>query len=129
MTLKEYFMGRDANYPPADEVRENAEITVEKANRLLEIAEMERGVRSGYRPTEVNLNVPNASHNSKHITCEAVDIADNDGKLKSWCLQNLEVLEDLGLWMESPEFTPTWVHIQIVPPHSGHRVFIPYKLQ
>lgn len=125
ITPKEYFMGRDGQWPPTDQMRLDAAITISRANELLARAEMDRGVRSGYRPDEVNAKVPGASPNSKHKICRAIDIADNDGKLKSWCLANLEVLEEIGLWMESPEYTPTWVHVQMVPPSSRNRVFIP----
>jgi hypothetical protein len=37
----------------------------------------------------------------------------------------MTVLRDLGLWMEHPDKTPTWLHIQTVPPGSGNRVFWP----
>lgn len=125
ITTEAYFMGRDVDYPPSDILKFNAEETVRRANILLTMAEMERGVRSGYRPPEINAQVPNAAPHSKHMTCQAVDIADNDGKLKSWCLDNLSSLDEIGLWMESPEATPTWCHVQWVPPLSGHRVFYP----
>jgi len=42
-----------------------------------------------------------------------------------WCLKHLDVLETLGLWMEDPQWTPTWLHVQTIPPRSGHRVYIP----
>lgn len=123
--LKEYFMGRDTHYPPSDELRSNAVILVGKANKLMLESGLMRGVRSGYRPPEINAQVPNASPHSKHMTCQAVDLEDNDGKIKTWCLKNLDFLADTGLWMESPESTPSWLHVQSVSPLSGHRVFLP----
>lgn len=127
ITLKQYFMGRDESYSNqlTPELNDNAIEVVNKANDLLSHLGYSRGVRSGWRPKEINAMIPGASKTSKHMTCQAVDIEDNDGKLKSWCIQNLSVLEDLGLWMESPEFTPSWLHLQTVAPNSGHRVFIP----
>jgi hypothetical protein len=35
------------------------------------------------------------------------------------------LLQEIGLWIENPMWTPTWVHLQIVPPHSGRRIFVP----
>lgn len=125
ITLEEYYMGRDEHYPPTDVLRANALDTVRKANQLLVSCEIQRGVRSGYRPASINAKVPGAALYSKHITCQAIDIEDNDGKLKSWCLKNLNILEDIGLWMESPESTPSWCHVQTLAPKSGHRVFLP----
>lgn len=118
-------MGRDEAYPPSDELKANAAGIVCKANKLMLESQLFRGVRSGYRPPEVNAKVPNASTHSKHMSCQAVDLEDNDGKLKTWCLKNLSMLEEIGLWLESPESTPTWCHVQCVSPVSGHRVFLP----
>lgn len=125
ITLKEYLMGRDVQYPLDDEQELNAQLTVRRVNQLLYIAGYNRGVRSGYRPAAINSKIPGAAPKSKHISCQAVDIEDNDGKLKSWCLKNLEELESAGIWMEAPEYTPTWCHLQTCAPLSGHRVFIP----
>jgi len=40
-------------------------------------------------------------------------------------LANTDKLEAIGLWLEHPESTPRWCHVQIVPPASGKRVFRP----
>ena len=40
-------------------------------------------------------------------------------------LQRIDALQEIGLWMEDPQWTPTWVHLQIVPPGSRRRVYIP----
>jgi hypothetical protein len=45
-----------------------------------------------------------------------------------WCLRNLNEMETIGLWMENARWTPTWVHLQTVPPLSGHRVYVPSAL-
>lgn len=62
---------------------------------------------------------------SKHLSGEAVDIADAKGVLKAWCLANVAVLEAAGLWCEDFSATPTWLHFQCVPPKSGKRFFLP----
>lgn len=62
---------------------------------------------------------------SKHLSGEADDISDPQQELQAWCKENVEKLEEIGLWMEDFSATPTWVHFQIVPPRSGKRWFVP----
>ncbi len=66
----------------------------------------------------------NAPH-SRHLTGQAADIADPDGKLKAFLRAHPEVLEGAGLWCEHWDATPTWWHGQTVAPHSGLRWFQP----
>lgn len=60
---------------------------------------------------------------SKHLFCQAVDIEDKDGRFYKWVQQNEKFLEDIGLWYELG--TKGWVHLQILPPASGRRGFLP----
>lgn len=62
---------------------------------------------------------------SSHLYGCAVDIADTDGKLKTWLSVNQHRLVECGLWMEDPASTPTWVHLQTYAPKSMNRVFKP----
>ena len=62
---------------------------------------------------------------SSHLYGCAVDIADPDGKLKAWCKANINKLTECGLWMESPEATKTWCHLQSYAPRSMNRIFNP----
>ena len=127
--LTAYWKGRDALYAEelTDEIRANAEVTVERVNELLERANCKSVDRlsSGWRPRSVNEATSNAAHQSKHLSGEAADIPDPDRVLATWCVDNLDVLEEIGLWIEDPRYTPTWLHVQTVPPKSGKRVFIP----
>ncbi|MPZ45537.1 MAG: hypothetical protein GEV05_19530 [Betaproteobacteria bacterium] len=127
ITLAEYFMGRDAEHGSelTEQLMRNADAMVTRANMLLERACVACAVNSGWRPRAVNTQVPNASPRSRHLTCEAIDLADPDDRLDAWCMRNLEVLEAIGLWLEHPDATPGWCHVQIVPPRSGRRVFEP----
>ena len=113
-----------------DTMRLDAALICDKANMLLEEFGENRGLRSGWRPKSVNDKVPGAARSSKHIICQAVDIADDDGRLKEFVFKTEEeggypVLEQHNLWAEYGSATPTWLHIQIVAPGSGKRVFFP----
>lgn len=118
-------MGRDKAYPLSDELIGNVNTIVPRVNDLLERFGEKREVSSGYRPPAINKKTPNAAKKSNHMLCLACDLEDPDGKLDEWCLANLDVLEEIGLWLESPKYTPNWVHVQCVPPRSKKRVFIP----
>lgn len=129
ISLETYFMGRDLTHADelTDEVMANARITVERVNDLLARANRSdiTTVRSGWRPTGVNADTQNSATHSRHITGQAVDLPDNDRTLATWCVDNLDDLEAIGLWIEDPRWTPTWLHVQIVPPKSGKLVYIP----
>jgi len=83
-------------------------------------------VASGWRPREVNDATSNAAARSNHIFGNAIDLRDTSGRdLARWCLRNEDDMAEIGLWMEDPRWTPSWVHLQRVPPKSGRRVYIP----
>lgn len=137
--LTDFYMGRDLEFEHqlGSDLRRNAGITVELANKLLVLAKMagvtletnpKTGsiVSSGWRPAAVNAATPGAALRSKHMTCQAVDFYDPDGDLDEWLLHGgQKVLIDLGLWLEHPAATKGWAHVQTVPPRSGNRVFYP----
>ena len=127
ITLAQYFMGRDAEHGAelTDTLRRNAEVMVTRANALLQRACVACAVNSGWRPRAVNAHVANASPRSRHLTCEAIDLADPHDRLDAWCMRHLDELEAIGLWLEHPDATPGWCHVQIVAPPSGRRVFEP----
>ena len=123
-----YWMGRDVKYASelTGEIEENAKELIGRVNNLLASLLMgEREVRSGWRPQGVNDATKNAASASKHITGQAVDLADNDRSLAKAIMLDPEALETFGLWMEDTRWTPTWVHLQSVPPRSGKRIYIP----
>jgi uncharacterized protein YcbK (DUF882 family) len=66
----------------------------------------------------------NAVH-SKHLAGAAADILDADGKLSQFATTNIKLLEAIGFWIEHPDYTRGWVHLQILGPKSGKRIFIP----
>lgn len=143
ITSDDYFTGpgkvrRDLAYPGdmSSEIRDNAAELVSKVNLLL-LAMVQAGVvlqvdpstgslsHSGWRPPAVNAATPRAAKKSKHMVGLADDLFDPDGALDAWCLANLHVLEAIGLWLEHPDSTPRWCHVQIRAPKSGNRVFRP----
>ena len=124
-----YFKGRDIKYAEemTSDILRNSEITVARVNELLMRAGRSdvHTVNSGWRPQGVNDATANAAKGSKHLSAEAVDLPDADRSLCGWAVDNLDILAEIGLWIEDPRWTPTWLHAQIVPPKSGKRVFIP----
>lgn len=139
ITLPDYWMGRDARFAAdlTDQIKDNATLLLGRVNLLMSWAYGEHvtpaldaktgnHVASGWRPPAINDATANSAHGSKHLTGEAIDLRDNGVRdLARWCLKNLDALEEIGLWMEDPQWTPTWVHLQIVPPGSRRRVYCP----
>ena len=107
----------------------NLQILLMKLNKVRAVYGLPMVVTSGLRTEQqqqelITQGKSNAPH-SKHLTGEAADILDSDGSLKKWVLENVQLMEDVGLWMEDFSSTPTWVHFQISAPRSGNRFFIP----
>lgn len=127
INIAEFLMGREQSYAAdfTPSVADNAGLTVEKINRFLRVSGFDGHVNSGWRPPQLNAATHGAAPTSKHMLGLACDLHDADGCIDQWCLDHGEELERIGLWQESPRSTPGWCHLQIVPPASGHRVFIP----
>jgi hypothetical protein len=130
ITLVKFWQGRDVKYASelTKEIKACAAETIRRVNALLARAALDDrstdgDANSGWRPQAVNAALKGAALLSKHMKGQAVDVEDADKALQRWCMANLDVLEELGLWMEHPRDTPTWTHLQIVPPRSGKRVF------
>jgi len=107
-----------------EDIKANAAIICGRANQLIAAFGVDRELRSGWRPAAVNHSAGGAMR-SKHMLGQAVDIEDNDGRLDKFCKQNIGLLEQLELWLEDGASTPSWCHIQCIPPRSGNRFFIP----
>lgn len=130
VTRDEVLKGRDRDYPLTPELEANLTKLLEAVNKLRIAYGKSFVITSGYRPGHYNKSAKGALK-SAHVTCEAIDIRDDSkGTLAKWCLNNLSLLEQLGLYMESPSATQQppstfWVHLQIRPTKSGARVFLP----
>jgi len=120
--LSQHLQGHEMEL--TEDIKTNAAIICEKANQLMSAFGEDRGLRSGWRPATINKSAGGATR-SKHMLGQAVDIEDKDGRLDEFCKQNIGLLEQLELWLEAPEYTESWAHIQCVPPRSGRRFFIP----
>lgn len=86
-------------------------------------------ITSGLRSEKQQENLIKAGKStatkSKHLVGLAADVADPDGTLAAWVLENREILEKACLWCEHPDYTKGWLHFQASPPKSGKRFFIP----
>ena len=129
ISVVEYLMGRDVKYPPTSEMVMNYNELIPKVNHLLEMFFIDnpeaprRDVNSGYRPAEINAGIPNAAKKSNHMICAAIDLKDDDGLLGAWCLKEIAKLNQIGLYMESLDYTKGWVHLQT--PKTHNNPFIP----
>jgi len=140
ISVDEYLMGRATLTALSPTIVANINTLIPKINDLLEKFGQYRAVNSGLRTMEdhvriyaninkkrreqgrAELNIPLGS---KHLSGAAVDLEDKSGELKRWLLENVQVLEDLGLYCEEFTHTPSWVHIQHIPPNSKRRFFKP----
>lgn len=125
ISRSEILMGRDKQYPLDGILEVNLEKLLKAVNKFRAVYGKPMRVSSGYRPAAINATVKGAAKKSNHMKCLAVDFVDRSGKLAEYCLKNLKLLEEFGIWLEDPAFTKGWVHMQVVPPRSGNRIFKP----
>jgi hypothetical protein len=115
-------------------VQDNLDNLLEKLNKLRAEYGKAMIVTSGLRTKEDQIRVyaqkgitdqSKIPFGSKHISGQACDFSDPHGELKFWVGNNVEILEEIGLWCEDFAHTKTWLHVQTVPPASGKRFFKP----
>jgi hypothetical protein len=123
------------NFPLTRDMELNIQILLARINVVREAWGKPMTVTSGVRSVadqkrvyaEIarrnNSNVIRVPMGSKHLSAQAVDIADPDGSLMLWCKANVPLLERTGLWIEAD--TKGWTHFQTVAPGSGNRFFKP----
>lgn len=125
ITREEVLMNRDKQYPLNPEMEANLKKLLIALNLFRKLYGKPMKVTSGYRPAAINANVPGAAKKSNHMLCLATDFADPNKELAKYCMDNQYILEQCGLYLEHPNATPGWCHLQCVPPKSGNRVFKP----
>ena len=110
-------------------IDKNLAILLERMNELRDAYDKPMIVTSGLRSEEQQAGLiaqgKTNAKNSKHLAGAACDILDENGELKKWIMDNVKILEKIGLWCEDFGHTPTWCHFQIMAPGSGKRFFIP----
>lgn len=117
-------MGRDTEYPLTNELVINLDQLLTSLNKFRAAYGKPMHVSSGYRPGKYN-KAAGGAINSSHLTCEACDFKDGDWALKQFVLMRPEILEECGLYMEHPDHTRTWIHLQTRKTASGARIFKP----
>lgn len=122
ITLTEYLMNRDKDFPLDMLQARNAADLLARVNWLFGTLEIHTKVTSGYRPSALNKKIGGAKM-STHTVCAGIDVSDPDGMLAAKLLDHLDLLEEAGLWMEHPDYTPKWIHLDTRP--RKNRVFIP----
>lgn len=123
----ELLKGRDQQYPNdyTQEISNNLDNLLIPMNQVRTAWGKPMTVNSGWRPPSINAATPGAAKHSKHMLGLAVDIADPNGSLWAWVLQNLDLMQQLGIFFEDKRWTPNWVHFQLGAPISGKRIFVP----
>lgn len=130
ITREKYLKGRDKTYSNewSTTLSKNTDKTISIINAFLKDIGVDWDVQvsSGWRPTSINQSVSGAALSSNHIRCLAVDIVDlAPFPLMKLILDNLDKAEKHGIYFEDFNYTPSWVHCQVVPPKSGNRIYIP----
>ena len=127
ISKQELLQGRDIQYSSdyTQEISDNLDKLLIPLNQVRAAYGKPMTVNSGWRPPSINTSTPGAAKKSKHMSGLAADIADPNGEVWAWVMQNLCLLKSLGIHMEDKRWTPTWVHFQLGGPASGKRIFIP----
>lgn len=138
ISLEAYMMGRDKEFPPTAEMKSDANTLLNHVDSFL----YDLGIddltdddcSSGYRPGKYNV-AAGGSPNSSHLKCVAIDLSKRVrelvlNKFPKWKeigsedRKKLEKLLDThGLYMEHPDHTPSWMHLQTRI--TRNRIFIP----
>lgn len=122
---KEYLKDRDLEFHLTEQQEYNyTTLLLPRLNLLRLKYNKSMIISSGYRPEIYNKKAGGAGK-SNHLLCLACDFVDSNGEIDIFCLKNLKFLEEIGLYLENPDYTEGWCHVQCVSPKSGARIFIP----
>lgn len=121
-------MGREKLYPDdyTLDVKYAALDLIKRVNNLFEALRMPMApLSSGWRPQAINIKIGGAKR-SLHMLGKAVDLADKDGHVKKAVIEHPQLLLEFGLWMEHPDSTPSWCHLDTgIRAHRSPRIFKP----
>lgn len=124
ITMEELLMKRAKFEELPEELQKNGKDLLDKLNKFRKEYSKPMYVSSGYRPPDINKAIGGGSK-SAHMSLQACDFKDADGKLKEFIAKDPTILERCDLYMEDPTYTKTWVHLQNRPAKSGNRIFKP----
>lgn len=128
ISMDEILKGRAKLEDLDKETQANLKILHERINLLRTAYGKPLKVNDGYRRPQ---DIPkNGASKSKHLIGAAIDLDDDDkGTLWTWVFNNLDLIQEIGLYIEHPGYTHhsggSWLHFQIIPPNSGKRIFVP----
>ncbi len=111
------------DYPTDGEVAANLAVLLDRLNQVRDAYGQPMIINSGLRSQSDQSRINPSAPKSKHLIGAAADINDPDGKFYDWCRANEALLVKIGFWMETRQ--GGWQHLQIFPPKSGNRWFIP----
>lgn len=121
---------------PTKEQEKNGLEIIRRVNLLAEKIEERYGIKLPAVPlvrwlrNEMQNEAVGGVKNSPHLTGEAMDIKDPNFIISQYILNNLDILKEVGLWMENPYYCVSkatgnnWIHLQIRP--ASQTIFKPY---
>ena len=119
-------MGREVEFPLSALLTSNLEELLIRINKFAQeyydYSRINLIVNSGYRPGRYNIKA-GGSETSPHLYCQAIDLHDEDGKIKKFIAQELSILDRCDLYQEHPSRTITWAHLD--ERSRINRIFIP----
>ena len=114
ITFKEIIKNIQINDLPIAH-QQNIQNLLEKMNVIRKAYGKSMIVSSGYRTMQDQLRINPKSPKSNHLSGNACDISDPNQELQKWCLENIVLLEEVGLFLEDFSYCKNWVHFQSVP--------------
>jgi hypothetical protein len=135
ITLDDYFAHmKSLGYAPTPDIEANATALLEKVNVFIEFLkdgtylpiDYEIKVNSGWRSPAYNEKLREeglaaCAVHSNHMTGHAIDIGGNE--IIKLCEEFPYLLQKHELHAEAGADTPTWTHLQNLPPGSGVLIF------
>ena len=127
ISKQELLMGRDKTYAKdyTDEISKNVDELLVVLNKVRAAYGKPMTVSSGWRPAAINSNTSGSAKSSLHMQGLACDFRDDDRSIMKWVLNNLQLMQDLGIYIEDFRWTKNWCHMGIRAPASKNRIFVP----
>lgn len=114
LTSSGKYPDRESSQHLTEEMKKDGKELIGRVNGLLRDLGINKvRVSSGYRTPEVNAGIPNAARKSLHMSCKAVDLLDPKGEIDKAVQGHPELLVKHGLWLEHPDHTTGWCHLDM----------------